>query len=105
MHLQMQQWESKSASNTSIEAMQRDHNTRNELTNSKVLQFRPQPDDEAQRLSKCLTNLCNSKARLAYPRHQSTRMTCKYISAIRNRISMLKLGRVHDEINLLGLFC
>jgi hypothetical protein len=55
--------------------MQRDHNTRNELTNSKVLQFCSQPDDEAQRLTKRLANLYNSKARPAYPRHQSTRMT------------------------------
>jgi hypothetical protein len=65
MHLQMQQWEGKSASNTSIEAMQHDHNTRNELTNSKVLQFRSQLDDEAQRLTKRLANLCNSKAQPA----------------------------------------
>jgi hypothetical protein len=75
MHLQMQQWEGKPTSNTSIEAMQRHHNTRNELTNSKVLQFRSQPDDEAQRLTKHLANLCNSKAWPAYPLHQSTRMT------------------------------
>jgi hypothetical protein len=75
MHLQMQQWKGKSASNTSIEAMQRDHNTRNELTNSKVLQFCSQPDDEARRLTKRLVNLYNSKARPAYPHHQSTRMT------------------------------
>jgi hypothetical protein len=75
MHLQTQKWEVKSARNTSIEAMQHGHNTRNGLTNSKVLQFRSQPDDEAQRLTKRLANLCNSKARPAYPRHQSTRMT------------------------------
>jgi hypothetical protein len=75
MHLQTQEWEAKSASNTSIEAMQHVHNTRNGLINSKVLQFHSQPDDEAQRLTKCLTNLCNSKARPAYPRHQSIRMT------------------------------
>jgi hypothetical protein len=74
MHLQMQQWKDKSTSNTSIEEMQHDHNSRNELTNSKVLQFRSQPDDEAQRLTKRLANLCNSKAQPAYPRHQSTRM-------------------------------
>jgi hypothetical protein len=70
MHLQTQQWEAKSASNTSIEAMQHDHNTRNGLTNSEVLQFCSQLDDKAQRLTKRLSNLCNySKAQQTYPRH------------------------------------
>jgi len=33
-----------------------------ELTNSNVLQFRSQPDDDAQRLTIRLANLCNSMA-------------------------------------------
>jgi hypothetical protein len=74
MHLQTQQWEAQSASNTSIEAMQHDHDTRNGLTNFKVLQFCSHLDDEAQRLTKRLSNLCNSKTQPAYPCHQSTRM-------------------------------
>ena len=47
---------------------------RKKLTNSKVLQFLSQPDDEAQRLTTRLANLCSSIARPPYERHQSTRI-------------------------------
>jgi len=56
------------------------------LTNSKVLQLRSQPDEEAQRLTTRLANLCSSIARPPYERHHSTRTTnASYIRDLQNK--------------------
>ena len=74
------------------------NNLTSSLTNSNVLQFRSQPDDEAQRLTIRLANLYNSIVRPPYASHQSTKMArtkkiiC-YMLKMEGRLSILEYLR------------
>jgi hypothetical protein len=74
------------------------NNLTSSLTNSNVLQFRSQPDDEAQRLTIRLVNLYNSIVRPPYASHQSTKMArtkkiiC-YMLKMEGRLSILEYLR------------